>query len=122
MIFAVAILGFFLSGCNTLDGVEEISIIEDKNRTSEEFDYKWYQVELIYQSGKTKLIPLTESMIREYDRLLFYKAGTHTIHVDTYKRTATFEITVAMNSFGDDINDCFRQIVRRSCVRPWCIW
>ena len=95
-----------LSGCKKEDGVASISFKDHDPTTAIEmevgdFDYNAYTVVVVYKSGTTEEIPLTEEMVTETDLFKLYQVGEHDIAVNYGGSQYTFKVSVKRNSFGE---------------------
>ena len=95
-----------LSGCKNEDGVASISFKDHDPDTVIEvevgdFDYSAYTVVVVYKSGTTEEIALTEEMITETDLFKLYQVGEHDITVNYGDSQYTFKVSVKRNSFGE---------------------
>lgn len=95
-----------LSGCEREDGVASISFKDYDPSTAIEmevgdFDYNAYTVVVVYESGTTEEIPLTEEMVTETDLFKLYQVGEHDITVNYGDTQYTFKVSVKRNSFGE---------------------
>lgn len=95
-----------LSGCKNEDSVESISF-KDHDPTSAieievgNFDYNAYTVVVVYESGSTEEIALTEEMISEEDLFKLYQVGEHDIAINYGNKQYSFKVSVKRNSFKD---------------------
>ena len=88
-----------LSGCKNEDSVESISFKDHDPSTAIEmvvgdFDYNAYTVVVVYKSGTTEEIALTEDMIAEMDLFKLYQVGEHDIAVNYGDSQYTFKVSV----------------------------
>ena len=94
-----------LSGCKKEDDVASISFKDHDPGTAIEmevgdFDYNAYTVVVVYESGNTEEIALTEEMIAEADLFKLYQVGEHDIAIHYGDSRYTFKVSVKRDSFG----------------------
>ena len=92
-------------GCKKEERVASVSFKDHDPTTAIEiaaggFDYNEYTVVVVYESGNTEEIALTEEMISETDLFKLYQIGEHDITVNYGKSQYTFKVSVKRNTFG----------------------
>lgn len=108
LLFLIAILSVCLfAGCGKKgETVSSVSLKDyDPNTVIEialgDFDCSEYTLAVVYESGHTEDIILTEEMISDTDFFKLYQIGDHEITVNYGKQKYTFKVSVKRASFGE---------------------
>ena len=106
----IALISIFtllaLVGCKKEDGVAAVSLKDNDPNTAIEievgdFDINAYTVVVVYESGNTEEIALTEEMITETDLLKLFQVGEHDITLNYGESQYIFKVSVKRDTFGE---------------------
>ena len=95
---------FLLIGCQEEDRISSVYLKDhDPNTVIEmavgDFDYSAYTVVLVYESGKTEEIALSENLIPSADQVKFFQVGDHDITVSYEGHKYSFKVSVKRDAF-----------------------
>ncbi len=83
------------------DKVVSISVSGNPEILVGDFDYEDYTVEVTYESGTVKTVPLEKSMLSVDDNLKFFAEGEQTLTVNYLGCTCKFGLNVCLYEFTD---------------------
>ena len=94
-----------LAGCEQADNVLSVCVKDHDPESVIEmavgnFNYSDYTVDVVYASGATENLPLTESMIAPEDIFKFYQVGEHDIKVCYGNQSYVIKVSVKRSEFS----------------------
>ena len=98
----------FFVACKSNRVVQEIALNDYSAETPLEikvgkFSYSEYSLTVTYDNGESEIVPLTEEMISETDKLKFYQEGKSEITITYEDVSVSVAIQVQRNVFEDNV-------------------